>query len=113
MSVKQAVLKLLKKYPDAPARTLAKRLHDENPALFPTIERARGAVRYELGQSGRKNRRNPAGKFRREGRKPGELPPLPKSEAKEWEPFVLDARRVLVVSDLHIPYHDPVAIEAA
>lgn len=114
MSVQRAVHELLKKFPDAPARTLAKRLHDDNPALFPTIDGARSAVRYALGQLGTQNRRRPSSrKFRRAPRKAGELPPLPKSEAEEWEPFVLDGRRVLVVSDIHLPYHHVGAVNAA
>src|SRR5688500_16936564 len=105
MSVKQAVIELLKKYPDAPARTLAKRLHDDNPALFPTIDRARSSVRYALGQMGARNRRRAStSKFLRPARKAGELPPLPESSDKPWEPFILDARRILDLSDIHLPH---------
>lgn len=110
MGVKQAVLELLKTFPDAPARTLAKRLHDDNPALFPTIERARTAVRYALGQHGRKNRS--MAKLPRPARKAGELPPLPDFEVESWEPFAIDARRNLVFSDPHIPFTSRVALEA-
>jgi hypothetical protein len=40
-------------------------------------------------------------------------PPLPKSIAQPWEPYVLKAKRVLVLSDIHIPYHDEKALDAA
>ena len=106
---------ICRQFPDAGNRTLAKRLHEQHPAQFPTIERARSAVRLRRGASGKKNRKH-NGRNRdceRPHRKAGELPQLPKSEAKPWEPFILESSRTLVLSDLHIPYHDERAIEAA
>lgn len=41
------------------------------------------------------------------------MPRLPESCAKAWEPFPIDCRRALVLSDLHFPYHDLGAIECA
>lgn len=39
---------------------------------------------------------------------------LPASWAEDYPPFALDgARRVLVLSDVHIPFHVPAAVEAA
>jgi hypothetical protein len=43
----------------------------------------------------------------------GYLPPLPESHAKSWESFAIEARRVLVLSDIHFPFHDVAAIECA
>jgi len=45
----------------------------------------------------------------RAARQPGELPPLPVAAVQLWEPYVLNARRVLVLSDLHLPYQDTAA----
>jgi predicted phosphodiesterase len=105
---------LCRRFPDAANRTLAKRLNDEHPAIFPTIERARNAVRYCRGAIGSENRQHTKGRdTMRKPRKAGELPPLPKSIEKEWEPFTTDARRILVLSDLHIPHHSVQAIDAA
>lgn len=111
--VQRAALALCKKFPDAPARTLARKLHADNPALFPNVERARDAVRIVFGAHGKKHRHIPSAKLKRPGRKAGEVPPLPESVATSWEPFVLDARRTLCLSDLHLPHHDTSAIEAA
>jgi predicted phosphodiesterase len=111
----RAIAALLKKHPDAGHRTLAKKLHDDNPALFPTLENARTAVRGYSGNLGAKSRtaNKNQGRAIRPPRKPGELPPLPKSEAKPWEPYKIDAKRVLVLSDVHLPYHDEIAVDAA
>jgi predicted phosphodiesterase len=111
---RQIIATLLEKFPDTGSRTLARMLHEKHPVIFDTLENARSAVRSYHGNMGSEKRKIAEKRgTARAPRKPGELPPLPKSEAKPWEPFVLDARRVLVLSDLHIPYHDEQAIEAA
>jgi predicted phosphodiesterase len=103
-----------RRFPDAGNRTLAKALHEQHPFQFKSLENARNAVRDYHGNMGKASVRqaNARGTFR-PGRKPGELPPLPTSEAKEWLPYELDARRVLVLSDLHLPHHSVEAIELA
>lgn len=112
---RQAIIaELCKKFPDTGARTLGRMLNDKHPALFPTLEIGRSAVRQMLGVNGGTSR--PVARrsgTERAKRQPGQLPELPKSEARPWEPFVLDAKRSLVLSDLHIPFHDEVALEAA
>jgi hypothetical protein len=110
---RRIVVELCKQFPDAPARTLARKLAREHPKLFQSIDMARCAVRFHFGLKG--NQKYPAGSagIRRPARKPGYLPPLPESHAKSWEPFPIVARRILVVSDLHFPFHDVEAIECA
>ena len=112
----QLIADLIRKFPKASNRTLARALHAKNPAKYPTIDRARDLVRYRRGNKGNAHRRrrgniNPD--LRRPNGKAGELPALPESVAQSWEPFVIDAKRTLVVSDFHVPYHDLKAIEAA
>lgn len=111
---KQIVADLCKQFPKAQARTLARKLALEHPKLFSTVEIARSAVRFYFGVYGVRSRR--AAERRgcdRPKRQPGELPPLPESFARSWEPFDIRARRVLVLSDLHYPFHDSAAIESA
>lgn len=105
---------LCAKYPDTGARALGRILHEKHPIMFATSELARSAVRRYLGLAGKEDvaRAVSRGTLRAK-RQPGQMPTLPKSRAKPWEPFVLDARRVLALSDLHIPYHDEQACEAA
>jgi predicted phosphodiesterase len=107
-----AVDDLLRRYPDAGHRTLAKRLHDQHPMLFPTLENARCSLRGRTGNSGNRKYAEKRGQSRA-ARKPGEHPPLPQSAIEPWEEYRISARRVLVLSDIHLPYFDETALEAA
>jgi predicted phosphodiesterase len=104
--------KLCKKFPDTPSRTLAKRVSAECKV---NIEMARTAVRTVRGVNGSDRRGHTQDKslFKQPG-KAGAKPKLPPSLAKKWEPFELGGGiTVGVISDLHIPYHDEQAIQAA
>lgn len=104
--------KLCRKFPDAPSRTLAKRLATE---FKMSVENARGIVRIVRGNVGIKNRTKTTDKsqFRKPG-KAGAKPQLPPSLAKKWEPFELGTGiSVGILSDVHIPYHDEAALAAA
>ena len=104
---------IIARYPDYPARTLAKTLYNENPLLFGSIEKARVQVRYYLGLLG-KNSRDRKKPFHRKGRKAGQIMEIPKSKAKPIKPhFIRGQNKILVISDLHLPYHDEKAIEVA
>ncbi len=97
---------LLRKFPSASNRALGERLHSEHQIIFPTINSARCAVRWARGVRGPRSRTT--GK-----RLHVDLPPLPESLAGEWKPFELNSPRVLVLSDIHIPFQDNRALEAA
>lgn len=106
-------LKLIRKYPDHPARSLAKRLVEESNNAI-TLEQARSRIRFQLGQCGGKNRRTGNAAAKRDARKPGQGASIPKSKAEPWTPYVLDAvGRVGILSDIHVPYHAEIAVEAA
>ena len=97
-----------------PSLTIAKRLHAQHPKLFASVEVARSAVRRLRGNNGGAHRKEVVNKiaFRPSGSQ-SDRPPLPKSLAKKREPYILEARRVLILSDTHVPFHDRDAIEAA
>ena len=104
--------RLCRAMPDAPSRTLAKRLAKEFKS---TVENARGIVRNVRGQFGARNRKinkriipKAAGKA---GWKPSDCPA---SLAEPWEPVILVGSKVVgILSDIHIPYHDDKALTAA
>lgn len=104
--------RLCRKFPDAPSRTLAKRIAAECKV---TIEQGRAAVRVVRGQNGTKNRQRITDKsLFQPARKAGQKPQLPPSLCEKWEPFDLGCDvTVGVISDLHIPYHDQQAVDAA
>jgi predicted phosphodiesterase len=108
------VVAVCKEFPSAGNRTLAKALMQRAPLQFRTLDMARCAVRNYRGNHGPKSRQ--AAERRgtlRANRKPGEMPKLPESVYRAPEPFELDAGRLLVLSDVHLPYADNVALEAA
>lgn len=105
--------------PEAASRTLARRLAKE---FSITIEQARSKIRKARGASGAR----PLGDGRLEGQvvvrekrpagvKP-KVPPnqMPASLAEPWEPYTIGgAQRILVLSDIHVPYHSELALRAA
>jgi predicted phosphodiesterase len=107
-----AAEQLCRKFPDAPNRTLAKRLAAEYQC---SIDQARSLIRVVRGAYGTQRAEACKDKslFRPKG-KAGTKPKLPPSLAKKWEPFELGGGiRVGILSDIHIPYHDERALAAA
>jgi hypothetical protein len=105
--------RLAQAHPDAPARTLARRLVAEtNGAL--TLEQARCRIARQFGVAGKQNRRKVKPIAPRPPRQAGELPAMPPSKAEPWEPHDLGiVGTVGVLSDIHVPYHSEIALGAA
>jgi hypothetical protein len=102
---------LCKKFPDASNLGLAKRAKRERPETFASIENARSMIRTIRGASG-KQKKNQATQQRPKG-KAGQVPKMPPSLAEAWEPVQVNAKRVAIISDVHIPYHSETAFGAA
>lgn len=112
----QYIISLIKKFPNTKKLTLAKKAYKEHPELFKDIENAREKINYHTGSGGEAKRRtlkdkslvkpltydtNPYG--------------LPVSEAipkAKWK-LPKSIKKVLLISDLHIPYQDNEAITTA
>jgi predicted phosphodiesterase len=100
-------------------RTLAREIVRENPGLFDSgdVDRVRSAIRRLRGAHGKKNRNQAIPDFIRAEQKPSEYMEqfLCKAEDKAprewWLPD--EIRKPLVLSDLHIPYHERDAIMVA
>ena len=108
------VLRIVAAHPDAPARTLARRVVAEcNGAI--TLEQARGRVRTALGLSGARQRKQISSKHLfRSPRPAGTRYEMPKSQAEPWLPHDLGiVGKVGILSDIHVPYHDETALRAA
>ena len=103
----------LSKFPDLPTLTLAKKIYKEHPEHFNNIESVRNAVRYRRGNIGEAARKTLVNKTHK--RKPGKAGfkiELPDSIAEPFKDFKLPQGKPLVMSDVHIPYHDMKAVEA-
>jgi predicted phosphodiesterase len=100
-------------HPNAPAKTLGRRLQQEaNGAL--TLQQAYSRIRRQLGVNGQHSRRTMSSVTPRAKRSAGTVPPMPPSKADAWAPYELDVTGTVgVLSDIHVPYHDEVALRAA
>ena len=105
----------LAKFPEMSSAGLAKLLAKNEPEIFSTTERARSVIRYYRGRRGN-GCRNELNDRRFELPAPTQENPfsLPDSQAEDWLPFhLLDFEIMLVMGDIHLPYHDTKAITTA
>lgn len=111
------IRELIKKHPDAPAKTLARRVYAANAESWPTLEACYLAVRRALGVAGPKNRRKSADKSMfRQPRPAGWSGVIPESvqQLNDWRAVqIIGSHRALILSDIHIPFHDEQALEVA
>jgi len=105
--------RLARMHPDAPARTLARRLVAEaNGAI--TLHQARLRIQRQFGVQGKHARKNVRAAAPRPPRKAGEVYSMPKSMAEPWTPHVMDVIGPIgIMSDVHVPYHSEIAVAAA
>lgn len=94
-----------------PSQTLAKKIFEENKSLFNKWQSVHSLIRYYRGSSGNDGRKklkdtrfldyNPHG--------------LPPTEESDYYPFKFPkkANNVLVLSDIHVPYHNIEALTCA
>jgi len=120
--VKQRAADMVRENPDMPSRTIARMLCKRWPKTYTTIERARSAVRNARGNMGKRWRHasvkdivKPNGKAGWMPEEPPSIPStaFPESLAKPRLPYIMPGRRVLILSDLHVPFHDSAAIHIA
>lgn len=113
---RELAIEVCSKHPDSPSMTLARKIYKENPEVFIDLEDARYVIRNVRGKAGEKMRKEIKDKSLYD-KAPRPLNPfnLPESEAKDKKPFKLPkaSKKVLILSDIHIPYHDNSAIIAA
>ena len=110
--------KMTEKFPEYPARELARAVRKAMKNTV-TLEQARNLVRYHLGLIGpdkRAKKIKGGNRITRPHRTPGgkEFVAMPKSIAEPWTTASIDVvGAVGILSDIHVPYHDNVALRAA
>lgn len=114
----EVVAEYLERFPTAATKTLAIKAYKENPSLWSDVEVCRTAFRRARGNHGERDRNRRADKkFYRPPGNAGDtfsLLPEGKTEYGDWSTFEIEGPgRCLIVSDLHIPYHDRPTIVAA
>lgn len=110
-----ASLKMAKKYcddfPDATTRGLATKLYKEHPKLYLSWEHCRSRLRMVRGEMGKRSRQEC--KTTSETTKQIRLA-IPKSDYEDVTPYVMSITgKGLLISDVHIPYHDVNALTMA
>jgi len=99
------------KFPGFPTQSIARKIALDYPARF-NVEQARNAVRSArgVGGLGRKYDSERNKSYYRDSQEPGDPfgnIPEPLSEYKEtWGAVEIDVKKSLVLSDIHVPFHD-------
>jgi predicted phosphodiesterase len=102
----------LAEFPDHPVMAVARVVYQRHPARFRDYEAARWAVRSVI-PGNMKSKKTLRSETLRRPLEGITLPPLPESKAKPWVRFEIGPGKILVLSDIHVPFHDPTALEAA
>lgn len=103
------------KFPDMPTLKLARIVYEENKIMFKDIEAARASLRYIEGKTGKKDRKNASkSKYFMQQDRPKNPYNLPESDEVEYSPFIIKGyKKVGIMSDIHLPYHNIEAITVA
>jgi predicted phosphodiesterase len=100
---KNIAIKYRNKYGwEMPTMKLARIMYRENNLSFSTLEAARTSLRILENKSGYKKKNLAIAEIPERPKNPYNFP---KSDEAVYENFKLDAKRVLLLSDIHIPYH--------
>lgn len=104
-----------RRQPHQPSRTIARQLHEEHWQLFESVEKARTVVRYCRGRIGARHRREnkdiiPGEEF---SQADGAIPLPPPVTSETWSVVPVEFKQALVISDIHVPYHNAEAVQTA
>lgn len=111
---RELVFKFLAKHKDAGSRTLARLLHEQYPHEFETVEKARSTIRTYRGQKGDAKRKQVANKEHYQAARPHSSLKIPEGIKQTLEPLeITKPGKYLIISDVHVPYHDAAALRIA
>jgi predicted phosphodiesterase len=107
----------LKRFPKTPILTLAKKIYEENSLVFNNVEHVRDVLRYHTGKKGSSNRDRLIDKSTLQEISYNYAPfdDIPESFEEIREPYILSnaTKKILILSDIHFPYHNAAALKAA
>ena len=97
-----------------PTLTLARIMYKENIELFKSVDSARSSLRRLEGKVGNAEKKYLSNKdFIMNEERPKNPWKLPESDEAKYEPYILKAKKLAVLSDIHVPYHSMSALECA
>lgn len=95
---------------DMPTLKLARIMFNDNPLLFSNVDAARQTLRSIENKMGKSNNYKIIKEMPERPKNPYNLP---ESDEAIYQPYELKAKRLLVLSDIHIPYHNIEALTCA
>jgi predicted phosphodiesterase len=100
---------------EMPSLKLARIMYAENKLSFHSVESARKALRYIEGKHGNETRKTAINtKYYMATERPRNPYKLPASDEADFTPYKIRGhKRILVLSDIHVPYHSIEALTAA
>ncbi len=116
MSVKSEIVKTaLKKFPKTPHLTLAKKIYKENKSVFKDVEDVRYKIRYQTGKAGPVLKKKLSDKQfiveKELPKNPFNFIPEEHNNYPEYWHLPGQYKKVLLMSDVHLPYHDSISIK--
>ncbi len=113
MTNKELAVDIVRRFPDTPTNSLARKLYDEHRENFNTLNSADCCIRRVRGNFGNEHRKYAVKDIQRPNGPAEWVPSCPPAIVEAWEPYILPGRRVLVLSDIHVPFHSPKSLETA
>lgn len=115
MTKSQVARSYRSKYKDYPTLKLARIMYADNNLLFTGVEEARSTLRYIEGKNGAANKSKLKNtEFVKEEPRPYNPYNLPESDETIYEPYHIKGfKRVGILSDIHVPYHNVESLTAA
>lgn len=115
MTKTEIARKYRRENPTFPSLKLARIMYKDNPLLFKDVERARYSLRYiENKAGGHKPSKSDMVEFSKEEARPYNPYHLPQSHETDYTPFpIVGFKKVGILSDIHVPYHNIPALTAA
>lgn len=106
------------KFPGRSQRSIAASLMALRPEVWSSWDDCYATTRRAFGSMAINSRKGvklsrPAGNPTHKSGKLFAPPAVPESKAKPWSQFDLNQKRILVLSDVHVPYHDARAVTLA
>jgi predicted phosphodiesterase len=103
------------KYPDYPTLKLARIMYKEHNLEFSNLESVRTVLRIIEGKCGKKHKAKiPDKSMIKEESRPLNPYNLPESDEEKYEPFIISGyKKVGILSDVHLPYHNLTALTTA
>lgn len=103
----EIVLDYLGRFRTTSKCALARKIYNENKNVFRTVSAVRSAINYYCGTIGETHRKKTTKRF------VVHQPLLPEPIPDSFDPMPINASTTLCLSDIHLPFHNNIALETA